>query len=49
MESEEILKEMADLFTLSITEPDLVYHKGFASSIDSYGLDQKQFLNGQCN
>ncbi|KAL8115673.1 hypothetical protein AgCh_022245 [Apium graveolens] len=36
---------MADLFTLSITEPDLVYHKGFAISIDSYGLDQKQFLN----
>ncbi|THG06066.1 hypothetical protein TEA_013165 [Camellia sinensis var. sinensis] len=36
---------MADLFTLSITEPDLVYHKGFAFSIDSYGLDQKQFLN----
>ncbi|KAL6492400.1 Protein Ycf2 [Orobanche gracilis] len=38
-------QEMADLFTLSITEPDLVYHKGFAFSIDSYGLDQKQFLN----
>jgi hypothetical protein len=36
---------MADLFTLSITEPDLVYHKGFSFSIDSYGLDQKQFLN----
>ncbi|KAG6737469.1 hypothetical protein POTOM_058993 [Populus tomentosa] len=36
---------MADLFTLSITEPDLVYHKGFAFFIDSYGLDQKQFLN----
>ena len=35
---------MADLFTLSITEPDLVYHKGFAFSIDSYGLDQRQFL-----
>nr|YP_010258928.1 hypothetical chloroplast RF2 [Microtis unifolia]YP_010258936.1 hypothetical chloroplast RF2 [Microtis unifolia]UIX23797.1 hypothetical chloroplast RF2 [Microtis unifolia]UIX23805.1 hypothetical chloroplast RF2 [Microtis unifolia] len=29
--------EMADLFTLSITEPDLVYHRGFAFSIDSYG------------
>nr|QFG71164.1 Ycf2 protein [Mammillaria albiflora] len=39
---EEIFQEMADLFTLSITEPD---HKGFAFSIDSYGLDQKQFLN----
>ncbi|KAK8935858.1 Protein ycf2 [Platanthera zijinensis] len=33
---------MADLFTLSITEPDLVYHRGFAFSID---LDQKKFLN----
>ncbi|KAL6556206.1 Protein Ycf2 [Orobanche gracilis] len=38
-------QEMADIFTLSITEPDLVYHKGFAFSIDSYVLDQKQFLN----
>nr|YP_010323883.1 hypothetical chloroplast RF2 [Miliusa glochidioides]YP_010323900.1 hypothetical chloroplast RF2 [Miliusa glochidioides]UKP90032.1 hypothetical chloroplast RF2 [Miliusa glochidioides]UKP90050.1 hypothetical chloroplast RF2 [Miliusa glochidioides] len=44
-ESEERFQEMADLFTLSITEPDLVYHKGFALSIDSYGLDQKKFLN----
>ena len=44
-ESEERFQEMADLFTLSITEPDLVYYKGFAFSIDSYGLDQKQFLN----
>nr|AZM32167.1 hypothetical chloroplast RF21 [Nepenthes mirabilis]AZM32183.1 hypothetical chloroplast RF21 [Nepenthes mirabilis] len=44
-ESEERFQEMADLFTLSITEPDLVYHKGFSFSIDSYGLDQKQFLN----
>nr|YP_009752624.1 Ycf2 protein [Trichosanthes homophylla]YP_009752642.1 Ycf2 protein [Trichosanthes homophylla]QIT05105.1 Ycf2 protein [Trichosanthes kirilowii]QIT05020.1 Ycf2 protein [Trichosanthes homophylla]QIT05038.1 Ycf2 protein [Trichosanthes homophylla]QIT05123.1 Ycf2 protein [Trichosanthes kirilowii]QJD26338.1 Ycf2 [Trichosanthes kirilowii] len=44
-ESKERFQEMADLFTLSITEPDLVYHKGFAFSIDSYGLDQKQFLN----
>nr|QZJ37447.1 hypothetical chloroplast RF21 [Aquilegia yabeana]QZJ37463.1 hypothetical chloroplast RF21 [Aquilegia yabeana]QZJ42793.1 hypothetical chloroplast RF21 [Aquilegia kansuensis]QZJ42809.1 hypothetical chloroplast RF21 [Aquilegia kansuensis] len=34
-----------NLLTLSITEPDLVYHKGFAFSIDSYGLDQKKFLN----
>ncbi|KAL8228395.1 hypothetical protein R6Q57_015979 [Mikania cordata] len=40
---------MADLFTLSITEPDLVYHKRFAFSIDSYGLDPKQFLNGVFN
>ncbi|KAB1207990.1 Protein Ycf2 [Morella rubra] len=36
---------MADLFTLSITEPDLAYHKGFTFSIDSCRLDQKQFLN----
>ena len=43
-ESEERFQEMADLFTLSITEPDLVYHTGFAFSIDSYGLDQRQFL-----
>nr|YP_009245052.1 hypothetical chloroplast RF2 [Kolkwitzia amabilis]AMR73740.1 hypothetical chloroplast RF2 [Kolkwitzia amabilis] len=48
-ESEERFTEMADLFTLSITEPDLVYHRGFAFSIDSYGLDQKQFLNGVFN
>nr|YP_010484026.1 Ycf2 protein [Piper retrofractum]YP_010484043.1 Ycf2 protein [Piper retrofractum]UVV36136.1 Ycf2 protein [Piper retrofractum]UVV36153.1 Ycf2 protein [Piper retrofractum] len=44
-ESEERFQEMADLFTLSITEADLVYHKGFTFSIDSYGLDQKKFLN----
>nr|YP_009435712.1 hypothetical chloroplast RF2 [Lobelia thermalis]YP_009435731.1 hypothetical chloroplast RF2 [Lobelia thermalis]ATG25714.1 hypothetical chloroplast RF2 [Lobelia thermalis]ATG25733.1 hypothetical chloroplast RF2 [Lobelia thermalis] len=48
-ELEERFHEMADLFTLSLTEPDLVYHKGFAFSIDSYGLDQKQFLNGVFN
>nr|YP_010259001.1 hypothetical chloroplast RF21 [Chiloglottis cornuta]YP_010259009.1 hypothetical chloroplast RF21 [Chiloglottis cornuta]UIX23871.1 hypothetical chloroplast RF21 [Chiloglottis cornuta]UIX23879.1 hypothetical chloroplast RF21 [Chiloglottis cornuta] len=41
--------EMVDLFTLSITEPDLVYHRGFAFSIDSYGLDQKKFLNEVLN
>ncbi|KAK8914188.1 Protein ycf2 [Platanthera zijinensis] len=34
--------EMADLFTLSITQSDLVYHRGFAFFID---LDQKKFLN----
>nr|YP_010758640.1 Ycf2 [Caragana opulens]WEW73104.1 Ycf2 [Caragana opulens] len=44
-ESEERFQEMADLFNLSITEPDLVYHKRFSFSIDSFGLDQKQFLN----
>ncbi|KAL2900311.1 Protein Ycf2 [Bienertia sinuspersici] len=36
---------MSDLFTLSITESNLVYHKGFAFSIDSCRLDQKYFLN----
>jgi hypothetical protein len=36
---------MADIFTLSITEPDLAYYKGFTFSIDSCRLDQKQFLN----
>nr|QUB07480.1 hypothetical chloroplast RF21 [Halimodendron halodendron] len=35
LESEEIFQEMADLFNLSITEPDLVYHKRFSFSIDS--------------
>ncbi|KAF1898413.1 hypothetical protein Lal_00042105 [Lupinus albus] len=44
-ESQERFQEMADLFTLSITKPDLMYHKGFSLSIDSSGLDQKQFLN----
>ena len=42
--SEEKFSEMADLFTLSITEPDLVYQKGFSFFIDSCGLDQKPFL-----
>ncbi|MBA0878456.1 hypothetical protein Goshw_027001 [Gossypium schwendimanii] len=36
---------MTDLFTLLITELDLVYYQEFSLSIDSYGLDQKQFLN----
>nr|YP_009581324.1 hypothetical chloroplast RF21 [Enemion raddeanum]YP_009581340.1 hypothetical chloroplast RF21 [Enemion raddeanum]QBK49389.1 hypothetical chloroplast RF21 [Enemion raddeanum]QBK49405.1 hypothetical chloroplast RF21 [Enemion raddeanum] len=44
-DTEERFQEMADLLTLSITEPDLVYHKGFAFSIDSYRLDQKKILN----
>ena len=43
-ESEEIFQEMVDLFTLSITDSDLMYHKGFAFSIDSSGLGQKHFL-----
>nr|YP_010566659.1 hypothetical protein RF2 [Medicago soleirolii]UZC32278.1 hypothetical protein RF2 [Medicago soleirolii] len=45
-ESEERFQEMANLFNLSITKPDLVYHKGFSFSIDSSGLDQKEkFVN----
>ncbi|MGG6712764.1 UNVERIFIED_CONTAM: DUF825 domain-containing protein, partial [Salmonella enterica subsp. enterica serovar Weltevreden] len=48
-ESEERFTEMADLFTLSITEPDPVYPKGFAFYVDSYGLDQQRFLNGVFN
>nr|YP_009298777.1 hypothetical chloroplast RF21 [Pelargonium cucullatum]AJB98691.1 hypothetical chloroplast RF21 [Pelargonium cucullatum] len=44
-ESEERFEERVDLFTLSITQPDLVYHKGFSFSIDSYGLDQKKSLS----
>ncbi|KAE9584782.1 hypothetical protein Lalb_Chr25g0281951 [Lupinus albus] len=36
---------MADLFTLSITELNLMYHKGFVISIYSSRLDKKQFLN----
>nr|YP_010121312.1 Ycf2 protein [Sisyrinchium angustifolium]YP_010121330.1 Ycf2 protein [Sisyrinchium angustifolium]QRC77926.1 Ycf2 protein [Sisyrinchium angustifolium]QRC77946.1 Ycf2 protein [Sisyrinchium angustifolium]WDW31782.1 Ycf2 protein [Sisyrinchium angustifolium]WDW31800.1 Ycf2 protein [Sisyrinchium angustifolium] len=47
-ESEERFQEMADLFTLSITEPDLVYHRGFVFSIDSYGLDQKKSVRIYC-
>ncbi|KAL8232037.1 hypothetical protein R6Q57_001815 [Mikania cordata] len=48
-ESEKRFQEMADFFTLTITEKDLVYHKRFAFSIDYYGLDPKQFLNGVFN
>ncbi|KAB2017501.1 hypothetical protein E1A91_D08G167400v1 [Gossypium mustelinum] len=40
-ELEERFQEMVYLFTLSITESDLMYYKRFAFSIDSYGLDQK--------
>nr|UDZ61548.1 hypothetical protein RF2 [Helanthium bolivianum] len=41
LESELEWDEMADRFTLSIIEP--VYHRGFAFSMDSYGLGQKKF------
>ncbi|KAL2924435.1 Protein Ycf2 [Bienertia sinuspersici] len=40
-EFEEKFQEITDLFTLSIIEPDLVYHKGFVFSINSCELDQK--------
>lgn len=43
--SEERFEEMVDLFTISISEPNLVYCKGFAFSVDPYRFDQKQFLN----
>nr|AZL92881.1 Ycf2 [Cuscuta japonica] len=50
-ESEERLQEMTGLFTLLISEPDLVYHKGFSFyiDIDSYELDQKKLLNEVLN
>nr|YP_009656936.1 hypothetical chloroplast RF2 [Medicago minima]QCO73779.1 hypothetical chloroplast RF2 [Medicago minima] len=39
-------QEMANLFNLSITKPDLVYHNGFSFSIDFSRLDKKQkFIN----
>lgn len=40
---------MASLFTLSITKPDLMYHRGFAISIDSYGLIPKDSMNQKRN
>jgi len=42
-QSEERFQEMANLFNLSITKPDLVYRNGFSFSISR--LDQKQFVN----
>nr|YP_010173618.1 hypothetical chloroplast RF2 [Medicago arabica]QSJ48855.1 hypothetical chloroplast RF2 [Medicago arabica] len=48
-ESEEIFQEMANRFNLSITKPDLVYHKGFSFSIDSSGLDQKEKCINEVN
>nr|UZC31140.1 hypothetical protein RF2 [Medicago coronata] len=39
-------QEMANLFNLSITKPDLVYDNGFSFSIDFSRLDKKQkFIN----
>ncbi|KAL2943777.1 Protein Ycf2 [Bienertia sinuspersici] len=48
-ESDKKFQEMADLFTLSITELDLVYHKGFIQSQlriwNSKGSNRKRYLN----
>nr|UAM95065.1 hypothetical protein RF2 [Phoebe hunanensis]UAM95147.1 hypothetical protein RF2 [Phoebe hunanensis] len=45
-ELEETFQEMADLFTLSITEPGLAYHnKEFGLSIDSYGKLLNEVFN----
>nr|YP_009141235.1 hypothetical chloroplast RF21 [Lathyrus clymenum]AIL55761.1 hypothetical chloroplast RF21 [Lathyrus clymenum] len=44
-QSEEKFQEMANLFNLSITKPDLVYRNGFSFSIDFSKLDEKQFVN----
>nr|AIK21316.1 hypothetical chloroplast RF21 [Lathyrus sativus] len=44
-QSEERFQEMANLFNLSITKPDLVYHNGFSFSIDLSKIDDKQFVN----
>ncbi|KVH93480.1 Uncharacterized protein family Ycf2, partial [Cynara cardunculus var. scolymus] len=48
VESQEKFEEMEDLFTLQITERNW-YHKRFSFSVDSYGLDPKQFLNAVFN
>nr|YP_009141401.1 hypothetical chloroplast RF21 [Lathyrus odoratus]AIL55927.1 hypothetical chloroplast RF21 [Lathyrus odoratus] len=42
---EERFQEMANLFNLSITKPDLVYRNGFSFSIDLSKIDDKQFVN----
>nr|YP_010132592.1 hypothetical protein RF2 [Vicia cracca]QQD90339.1 hypothetical protein RF2 [Vicia cracca] len=44
-QSEERFQEMANLFNLSITKPDLLYRNGFSFSISFSRLDQKQFVN----
>nr|AIJ28034.1 hypothetical chloroplast RF21 [Trifolium lupinaster] len=43
-ESEERFQEMANLFNLSITKPDLMYPEGFSFSIDYSILDPKLFF-----
>ncbi|KAL3034277.1 hypothetical protein AAZX31_02G184600 [Glycine max] len=40
---------MIDLFTLSIIELGLVYHKGSTFSIDSFELGKKKLLNDLFN
>nr|YP_010760364.1 Ycf2 protein [Cuscuta micrantha]YP_010760416.1 Ycf2 protein [Cuscuta micrantha]WEY30339.1 Ycf2 protein [Cuscuta micrantha]WEY30340.1 Ycf2 protein [Cuscuta micrantha] len=43
---EEILQGRADLWTLVISEPDMVYHKEFSFDLNNdLGLDQTKFLN----
>nr|YP_009664110.1 Ycf2 protein [Cuscuta costaricensis]YP_009664161.1 Ycf2 protein [Cuscuta costaricensis]QCW07746.1 Ycf2 protein [Cuscuta costaricensis]QCW07797.1 Ycf2 protein [Cuscuta costaricensis] len=44
---EEILQERADLWTLLISEPDMVYHKEFSFYLNNsdLGLDQTRLLN----
>nr|QJS52105.1 Ycf2 [Vicia bungei] len=44
-QSEERFQEMANLFNLSLTKPDLVYRNGFSFSIGFSKLDEKQFVN----
>ena len=42
--SKKKFQKITNLFTLSITKPNLIYHKKFTFSINSYKLNQKQFL-----
>nr|YP_009141305.1 hypothetical chloroplast RF21 [Lathyrus inconspicuus]AIL55831.1 hypothetical chloroplast RF21 [Lathyrus inconspicuus] len=48
-QSEERFQEMANIFNLSITKPDLVYRNGFSFSIDFCKIDDKEFVNEVCN
>nr|YP_009138898.1 hypothetical chloroplast RF21 [Lathyrus venosus]AIK21340.1 hypothetical chloroplast RF21 [Lathyrus venosus] len=48
-QSEERFQEMANIFNLSITKPDLVYRNGFSFSIDFSKIDDKPFVNEVCN
>ena len=48
-QSEERFQEMANIFNLSITKPDLVYRNGFSFSIDFSKIDDKPFVSEVCN